>query len=337
MVGEEIRLLYVAMTRAKEKLILVGIKKNADEWLSRTYVGKYKSYLDLIKPAVTGAKGNLFKTITCDDADILTEETAEALETAALRERLDSADGTDESLYEKLKERFSFEYPHKALERLYTKTTVSNLKMAAIEKEDDGSFKPFEENEPSEYVPLFAGGSHEVKGTDRGTAYHEIMQLADFAKVVDSADKTAALTEEFARIAALGRMSEEDIAKVRKDRIRAFFETELGREMAEADRKGNLYKEQPFVIGVPASTVEEGFSEDETILVQGVIDAFFVQGDKVSVVDYKTDRVDTADELIRRYRKQLEYYGEAVGKLTGLKIDRLLIYSFALGTVVVVE
>lgn len=337
MVGEEIRLLYVAMTRAKEKLILVGIKKNADEWLSRTYVGKYKSYLDLIKPAVTGAKGNLFKTITCDDADILTEETAEALETAALRERLDSADGTDEALYEKLKERFSFEYPHKALERLYTKTTVSNLKMAAIEKEDDGSFKPFEENEPSEYVPLFAGGSHEVKGTDRGTAYHEIMQLADFAKVVDSSDKTAALTEEFARIAALGRMSEEDIAKVRKDRIRAFFETELGREMAEADRKGNLYKEQPFVIGVPASTVEEGFSEDETILVQGVIDAFFVQGDKVSVVDYKTDRVDTADELIRRYRKQLEYYGEAVGKLTGLKIDRLLIYSFALGTVVVVE
>ena len=70
---------------------------------------------------------------------------------------------------------------------------------------------------------------------------------------------------------------------------------------------------------------------------QGVIDAFFVNDGKVSVVDYKTDRVDSGEELIRRYKKQLEYYGEAVKKLTGFEIDRLLIYSFALGTVIVVE
>ena len=101
-------------------------------------------------------------------------------------------------------------------------------------------------------------------------------------------------------------MSAEDIAKVRKDRIKAFFGSSLAGEMAEADRGGKLYKEQPFVIGVPASSVEDGFSEDETILVQGVIDAFFVRDGKVSVVDYKTDRVDSADELSKRYRKQLE-------------------------------
>ncbi|MBR5896405.1 MAG: PD-(D/E)XK nuclease family protein, partial [Lachnospiraceae bacterium] len=241
------------------------------------------------------------------------------------------------SLYAKIKERLSFEYPHKVLERLYTKTTVSNLKMAAIEREDDGSFKPFEESESSEYIPQFAGGSLEVKGTDRGTAYHEVMQLTDFAKVAGSSDIGAAIGEELARIVSLGRMSEEDVAKVRRDRIKAFFGTALAHEMAEADREGKLYKEQPFVIGVPASSVEEDFSEDETILVQGVIDAFFVRDGKVSVVDYKTDRVDNADELIKRYHKQLEYYGEAVSKLMGLPVDRLLIYSFALGDTIVVK
>ena len=337
MVGEEIRILYVAMTRAREKLIMVGLSKDPDEWQRHKGSGKYKSYLDLIRPAVSGDSHALFNVYSVDKEGVAYKKTVKALKELASRERLDNLSDVDEALYQKLKERFSFVYPHKALERLYTKTTVSNLKMAAIEKEDDGSFKPFEENEPSEFVPLFAGGSPEVKGTDRGTAYHEVMQLTDFAKVVFGKDTDAALTEEFARIVSLGRMTKEDISKVRKDRIRAFFESETGREMAEADRNGMLYKEQPFVIGVPASSVEEGFSEEETILVQGVIDAFFVRDGKVSVLDYKTDRVDSAEELIKRYKKQLEYYGDAVTKLTGMPVDRLLIYSFALGDVFVVK
>ncbi|MBO4679255.1 MAG: helicase-exonuclease AddAB subunit AddA [Lachnospiraceae bacterium] len=337
MVGEEIRILYVGLTRAKEKLVMVGLSKDPDDWKRHVGSGKIRSYLDAVKPAVTGEAHALFKFESVDEADITLKKAAGELKQMASRELLDSSSDVDETLYAKLKERLSFVYPHKALERLYTKTTVSNLKMAAIEREDDGSFKPFEENESSEYIPLFAGGSHEVKGTDRGTAYHEVMQLTDFVKVIDSADRDTAISEEFGRIVSLGRMSAEDVAKVRKDRIKTFFESTLGREMAEAERNGMLYKEQPFVIGVPASSVEEGFSEDETILVQGVIDAFFVCDGKVSVVDYKTDRVDSADELIKRYKKQLEYYGEAVKKLTGMPVDRLLIYSFALGGVFVVK
>ena len=337
LVGEEIRILYVAMTRTKEKLIMVGLTKDPEEWQRHPGTGKYKSYLDLIKPAVTGATKGLFKVSSWDGADVEAESTAAVLENASLREKLESAQGEDKDLYEKIKERFSFVYPYKNLERLYTKTTVSNLKMAAIEHEDDGSFKPFEENEPSEYIPQFAGGEREVKGTDRGTAYHEVMQLTDFVKVIDSADKNAAIAGELKRIVDLGRMSEEDVSKVRKDRIKTFFDSEVAREMAEADREGTLYKEQPFVIGVPASEVEEGFSADETILVQGVIDAYYVHDGKVCVLDYKTDRVDSGDELVKRYKKQLDYYGAAVKKLTGLEIDRLLIYSFALGTTVVVK
>ncbi|MBP5659956.1 MAG: PD-(D/E)XK nuclease family protein, partial [Lachnospiraceae bacterium] len=336
LIGEEIRILYVGMTRAKEKLIMIGIKDDPETWEAHTGVPKYDSYLSFIKPAVTGSTKALFNISHVDPADLAVQSTAQTLGGVAKIEDLNNA-VVDDALYEKIKDRLSFEYPHKALERLYTKTTVSNLKMAAIEREDDGSFKPFEENESSEYIPQFAGGSLEVKGTDRGTAYHEVMQLTDFAKVDGSADKDATIADEFARIVSLGRMTAEDVGKVRKDRIKTFFGTKLGNEMAEADREGKLYKEQPFVIGVPASSVEEGFSEDETILVQGVIDAFFVRDGKVSVVDYKTDRVDSADELIKRYRKQLEYYGEAVSKLTGLPVDRLLIYSFALGDVFVVE
>lgn len=107
--------------------------------------------------------------------------------------------------------------------------------------------------------------------------------------------------------------------------------------MMEADRKGLLYKEQPFVIGVPASTVEEEFPDSETLLVQGVIDVYFIKDGKVTVLDYKTDRVDSGEVLVERYRKQLEYYNEAVKQLTGLEVEAPLIYSFGLNATFVVN
>ncbi|MBP5151642.1 MAG: PD-(D/E)XK nuclease family protein, partial [Lachnospiraceae bacterium] len=94
---------------------------------------------------------------------------------------------------------------------------------------------------------------------------------------------------------------------------------------------------QPFVLGVKASEVEEDFPDSETILVQGVIDVYYVKDGEAVVLDYKTDRVSAAEELVKRYKTQLDYYGQAVSKLTGLKIKEKLIYSFALNEIVRVE
>lgn len=333
--GEEIRILYVALTRAKEKLIIAGSVKNYEEWLSKAADTTTRSSLELIKKTVT-ERTDLFDIVVKGIEDVETESTiSEAgkhLKRAEFEEGLREL--SDEKLTE-LKKRLEFVYPHAELERLYTKTTVSELKLAAIEKEDDGAHHVFEENEPHEYIPSFAGGDNEVKGTDRGTIYHNLLQLLEFSKIADARKQGRDAVEieyncQIARIIASGRMSQEDIDKVFAGKMLSFLNSEIAKRMGEADRNGLLFKEQPFVMGVPASEVDEAFPQEETVLIQGVIDMFFVESDEVVVLDYKTDRVETASELADRYRKQLDYYAMAIQKLTGKPVKQRIIYSFRL-------
>ena len=104
--------------------------------------------------------------------------------------------------------------------------------------------------------------------------------------------------------------------------------------MAAADGKNVLKREQPFVLGIPASRLNAGFPEDETILIQGIIDAFFLEGEGENlhavVVDYKTDRVKNMEELADRYRIQLDYYAQALSKMLRLPVTERIIYSFHL-------
>ena len=103
--------------------------------------------------------------------------------------------------------------------------------------------------------------------------------------------------------------------------------------MRKAGERGELYQEQPFVIGLPGSEFPDADPE-ETVLVQGIIDAFFYEDGEAVVVDYKTDRVSRAEELVERYHAQLEYYDQALRMLTGRKVKERLIYSFKLGEVI---
>ena len=236
-------------------------------------------------------------------------------------------------------DRFSFKYPKDYLSRLYIKTTVSKLKLAAME-EDFESHMPFEEKETGEYIPKFAAEKEEVKGTDRGTAYHNLLQLLDFAAFTDCnapEDYAAALDSQIGLIRSSEKLSEDALSKISLNKILAFLKTGTAGEMGLAAHKSALYKEQPFVLGVKASEVEEDFPDSETILVQGVIDVYYVKDGEAVVLDYKTDRVSAAEELVKRYKTQLDYYGQAVSKLTGLKIKEKLIYSFALNEIVRVE
>ena len=100
--------------------------------------------------------------------------------------------------------------------------------------------------------------------------------------------------------------------------------------MARAQQAGVLYREQPFVLGLPANKLGEDLPEEETVLIQGIIDVFFEEEDYIVVADYKTDRVETAEELVRRYQVQLDYYAQALERLTGKSVKEKLIYSFAL-------
>ena len=124
---------------------------------------------------------------------------------------------------------------------------------------------------------------------------------------------------------------EEDDALVAEDKILKFLSTDLSKRMSEAAKKDKLYLEQPFVLSVPANEVNEEFPAGEKVLVQGVIDVYFEED---ILMDYKTDRVDSADELIKRYKTQLDYYSEALSRLEKKPVAEIMIYSFALGEVI---
>ena len=103
--------------------------------------------------------------------------------------------------------------------------------------------------------------------------------------------------------------------------------------MAQAQRQGLLFREQPFVISQDASRVDPGWSGDEQVLIQGIIDAYFQEGDELTVVDYKTDWVKPGEEkaLMEKYLIQLEYYGQALERMTGMRVKEKYLYSFWLG------
>ena len=107
--------------------------------------------------------------------------------------------------------------------------------------------------------------------------------------------------------------------------------------MSRAARAGMLYREQPFVLGVRASSLDPEWDPEEEVLLQGIIDAYFQEGDSLILVDYKTDQVKKPEELARRYKVQLLCYQMALERLTGKKVKEKRIYSFCLNQEVIVH
>ena len=117
---------------------------------------------------------------------------------------------------------------------------------------------------------------------------------------------------------------------IRKDKLAKFLQSDLADRMKKAYARKKLYREQPFVLGLAANRVEENFPEEEKVLIQGIIDAYFEEDGEIVLVDYKTDAIREPEELINRYEAQMDYYKEALEKLTGRKVKERILYSFAL-------
>jgi ATP-dependent helicase/nuclease subunit A len=393
--GEELRVLYVAMTRAREKLILTGmIKKPVSEEgtvgrLSFLKIATAKSYLGWLLPVIMGATDTgLFAVRRVTPGQLLAGETVDRVVQMARRRQLAEAimrggepiTGTDptapptidnemaggaiERERAALAERFARRYPHEHLARLYSKTTVSELKKATPAaytspgevSSDVFRQRLYEEPEVVPYIPLFMKEQEDITGTVRGSAYHKVMELMDFrailmaegtgrseamergerSDVTEKADRLEAIIrEQLERAVAGGRLSVEYKEAVRLERIADFMRTPLAQRMMIADRVGQLKKEQPFVLGFSADRLEEGFSAEETIMVEGIIDVFFEEEGMLVVMDYKTDAVKRPEELEERYKKQLDYYAEALERLTGKRVKERVIYSFALAREIV--
>ncbi len=330
--GEDLRVLYVAMTRAKEKLVLVGhgsVSEKENSKMTAYDILKAKSFLDMVLP-IAVRNDKMFSIKEFCPEDICIEQTAKKIEMHIMKEKLKEL--RSECIWK------AYEYPHSSLEGLYTKTTVSELKKAAYLEEAESCQELYKEETFEPYIPEFISGAEEIiSGGRRGSAYHRVMELMDFTIAL----KEGNIEDEIRSVRkdAIGRLciSAEDDNLVSESKVVAFMKTELARRMGEAQIKGKLYREQPFMMGVKANTVKLEFPAEEEILVQGVIDVYFEEEDGLVLMDYKTDRVSEEEELIQRYHTQLEYYGQALERLTHKKVKEKLIYSFTFQKVISVE
>lgn len=390
--GEELRVLYVALTRAKEKLILTGTLKDAPEKLEffRQQANLSKAadrplsyltregasgYLDWILPAVL-SYGDKYPVRIVEAAELVLDEVENQLEqNEDLTERIEEIEAADTQLVGQLKQRFSQRYPYQTDILRKNKYSVSELKHRAMrekfEAEQEETIPAFLEEPVTPTIPLFIQREESVeqetanRGALRGTAVHRVMECYDFTSEKSVQEQMDAMEKE-EKITA-------DMRTLVKERIVAdFVSSETGKRMALAQRMGALYREKPFVMGFTEEELERyGFGagaqmieneaqtenaqqeimsenvsqenhmhEEDLTLIQGIIDVFWIEDDGITVLDYKTDRVDTAQELIDRYATQLKLYADALERVFAtrkLKVKEILIYSFRLEKLISIE
>ena len=349
--GEELRVLYVALTRAKEKLILAGTCKLPEEGqysgFSREekvpFSTRYdaKSYWDWVIP-VLGMENPDYRYVIWDEARMQQEEQRKLQDTALEhRTLLEALQNVSETELAQLKETFSWEYAWKEEGAHKQKVSVSELKHRAMEERSESAEQTLNTAQPlfpdeiaTPYVPRFVQEVKENAGALYGTMVHRFLECLDFAGLPDFADEKQGLyfvKQQIDALCSLGRMQEADAKRLNWKQLLGFLQSDTAKRMRAAAEQGALEREKPFVMSVPANLVWEDSRPEEDVLIQGIIDVFWEEADGIVLLDYKTDHVDNAQELGRRYKKQLELYADALSRFSDEKpVKEILIYSFAL-------
>lgn len=338
--GEELRVLYVAMTRAKEKLIMTGTDRYLDKKMERwqqipwedgkipyTVLSSAGSYLDwllmsLSRPCVR------IQVHEVQAEALVGGEVVRQIRRSLSREELLHGDQNvvyDEAFRKELQETLRFQYPYQVDVNLHTKMSVSELKRLGQDVDDKNSlYQPL--------IPEFlkeeeARKPGQADGASRGTAYHRVLELLDFTAVESRGD----VEEELKRMLQSRKLTEGAYGMVESEILWNFLSSPLGQRMKRAQSHGHCHKEQQFVIGIPADQMGLGESE-ELVLVQGIIDAYLEEDGRLVLIDYKTDFVRPGQEehLARRYEKQLQYYQRALEQMTGKPVAERILYSLTL-------
>ncbi|MFV0363138.1 MAG: helicase-exonuclease AddAB subunit AddA [Suipraeoptans sp.] len=342
-IGEELRILYVAMTRAKEKLIMTGMMKNTEVTLEsyEHYSVPYhlfsgvKNYQEILLPVMmTNRMNNTIKLNIVDQNEIYIEETLDDLSNTITKDQITNFD--EHRIYHKemteaIKMQFAENSALSENDNIKMKISVSELKKLAYEEEEESEKAKvvnMYESEAESIVPKFIKGEEKLAGAKRGTAYHRVMELLDFRKTYNSPEEIEESLKQFVKNETI---TEDILEAVNEEDLYVFFSGISGKEMSNAAKDGKLFKEQPFVLGVPACEIYKNTDSKELILIQGIIDAYYEKDNKLVVLDYKTDKVKSTHELTDKYFAQLEYYKKALEQITGKEVERKVIYSFTLG------
>lgn len=330
--SEEMRILYVALTRAKEKLIITGLSRNYEKEATKMnsqvvqyqknsgkinpiLVKKYKKYLDWIllvhqyeKETAKSIELNVlkkqevmkgFKTIEQEEIDVV-----ELLEES----------NVGKNRAKEIENILNYSYPHQTAVTIPTKTSVTNLKgenhVVVTELPKPEFLKEDEEQK--------------ITGAQKGTLVHLCMQRLD-EKVDYDLNKIRDLINDLLKRKII---AEKEAKAINPFKILEFTKSNIWQEARNAKE---VYKEKPFYINIPAKEVYQEELEEE-ILVQGVIDLYYIDAnDNLVLVDYKTDYVEQEIELVNKYSKQLEFYQKALELALDKKVAKKCIYSVYLG------
>lgn len=332
-VGEEERILYVALTRAQSKVIALvnASRRTMEDWVEEGVSFKEKLPLWALKEkGASFAKWLVLLLAGSEEGEPLRKEfgflpmvdkpkrylgyvKADPEEAFWVDERFSTMDFPLDRAA--LRARLDWVYPHLAAVGLPAKLSVSELK-GIREMEEDA--EPLLEQKVKAAVPRFAQ-ENRPRGNEIGNALHQALQFCDFARLREDPEG------ELDRLVAQGFILEKQRKLIPVEKLRRFTQSECFSRLMSADA---YYKEERFLFPMPAAELFDG-AEGE-ILIQGVLDCYWVEGEKAYILDYKTDRVTDPEELIERYKIQMDLYAEALKRVRGLTVAGREIYSFSL-------
>ncbi len=333
-VSEETRVLYVAMTRAKEQLVIVATC-NYEEKLKNVstafdekgrllygYAASSSNYIDWLLPIFAkhpdamefrifddiSALPKVFKADFSLNAVICrpdTEGEAEEEEAQTIHASL-----PDEKLMVEIKERMDYVYPYACLSGAVAKKQASGFADESFDEEHFASSRPAFMN---------SGG---LTAAQKGTLTHKFLQLCDFTDS-DISSQIEKMTEQ-------GRLTEQEAKELKRDEIKAFYESDI---CARINASPEVMREKKFAMLMPVREAYPDLPElvsDETIVVQGMLDLAFVEDGEIVIVDYKTDRGVDEETIRQRHREQLSIYAKAIEKCTSFSVKEVYIYSLSL-------
>lgn len=362
--SEEMRILYVAFTRAKEKLIITGATSNLEKainsWVSSasldenivlpSEVLKGKSYLDWIAMAMCKHTcGEKLRGVTGASRDLITSDFSTwnikfwTKDLLTVDKNLESVDKVeDESLFitsknivvdKEIQRRLDYKYKFIEGAMLPSNISVSDLKKKEFTDGDEthDTVEVFKEKEVLK--PKFLKEEKGLSAAERGTVIHYVMQRLNYDRVNTISEIKAQIEE----MVMDNSLTEKEASVVWYKKIYNFFNSDLGKRLLKSYKEGRLVsRELPFFTELSSVEYNPELSEkvylDEKIRLQGIIDCFFEEEDGIVLLDYKTDYVEEGniDEIIERYRSQLKYYKDALEKITEKKVKESYLYLFGI-------
>jgi len=333
--AEEMRILYVALTRAKEKLIIVGSDKNISAKVKKCMPGKNSkqisaplvtermSYLEWIITALIDHKdgGELRKYLENDRSMyIISDESSFSVsvigdldELCGIKSSADAIDDGNSVDEDKILDLMKYTYPDIDETKLPSKITVSELKANHEEILSEG-FELFKKRKTIAEKP--AG----LTAAQIGTAYHTVLQKCDLTAKLDTKD---AIKEQIENIKNHGFLTEEEAGAVNPDKILKFFKSGIGRMLLSAKE---VKREYMFGVGIKAKNFITTTNSEKEIMLQGVIDCLLITDEGVIIIDYKTDRSYDAKDTIEKYKIQLDCYKYAAEMIFKKPVIRKILY-----------